>query len=620
MKRNEDVVLRFGNILESPLLWSAISLLALSAYLFPIIFHSGTINTLVFDNLDSNVVWNKILAESGMIFAPNDAVIPNMMNGLPRLSYGSEFSVILWLYYFFTPETAYAVNIVLIHLTAFVSMYLLLERYIVRWEDRFRYAIINGGALLFAVQPFWPSAGVSIAIMPLVTYILANIYYRREKKYEWALLLLVPLYTSLVFVYLFYLGYVFLFIVYNLLRHKRMETRLLLALLIMSAMYLLVEYRLVLATFFNHGFVSHRTAFDIYFSEPFIDATRRFYLFFLDGHLIHARGLQMPILLPFVLFSIGLQFFGRRLNHPESLILISLFAVSIWLDVWPVMLGSIYSIPAIVAVVVLHSILKKKMTFLNAAMLLMIIVSAFYGYAFYNGLHFITEWLPLAKSLSLARAGFVQPMVFGVLLALAMVEVSNKLRFRSLILATLLGAQLILAFEHSWHRLEPVKGLSSFQNYYAPRIFASIKKDIPEKIDAVRFVSFGLEPAVALYNGLYTVDGYCTNYPLSYQKQFEKVNKGYSGSVTDDEGKDFTDVWGSKLYIMSIASAFERYQKGLFVARLDFDERTLKQLGTNYLLSSYQLTYPQDRQLVFIKKYPGAIQSWDIYLYRFEWK
>jgi hypothetical protein len=85
--------------------WISLSLLSLAIILFylsPLFFFGeGTLHVPVFDFLDITLPTLKILARSGMIFAPSDTIIPDMMGGLPRLSYGSEFDYMLWLLVFF---------------------------------------------------------------------------------------------------------------------------------------------------------------------------------------------------------------------------------------------------------------------------------------------------------------------------------------------------------------------------------------------------------------------------------------------------------------------------------------------------------------------------------------
>ena len=117
--------------------WQIVAFLTIAIYLYPLL-DLEHLYILEFDNLDSNIVWNKILAESGKIFASNHEIIPNMMSGLPRSSYGSEFDIMLWLYYLFSPPIAYAVNEAIIHIVAFfISTYISQKIYDFRFITKY---------------------------------------------------------------------------------------------------------------------------------------------------------------------------------------------------------------------------------------------------------------------------------------------------------------------------------------------------------------------------------------------------------------------------------------------------------------------------------------------------
>lgn len=616
MKKTYHLLHSLNYIMSNKTLWQALSLIAIVLYLAPLVIYGEQVNMLVFDNLDSNVVWYKILAESGMIFAPNTTIIPNMMNGLPRLSYGSEFDIILWFYYFFTPITAYTVNAVIMHLTAFISMYLLAEYYLVARQTRYRIVIVYSISLYFALLPFWPSGGLTVPALPLVTYALLNIYNNKDTYKEWFILLLIPFYSSFVLLYIFYIGFAGIAVLVKSVISRQIRWKILMALVLLTSMYLLVSYRLVLATFFDTGFVSHRTEFNVFFVEPLLDATRRFYLFFLNGHDTHLRGLQMPYLLPTILFSGILLLFNRRLKAYESLVIIAIFLFSLWINIWEDMLGSIYSIPTIIISMIVYSVWKKKIEPLMLWIFIYILVSAVYGYTFYQGFSWILDIVPILKSLSLARAAFVQPLVFVVLLAIAFQVIFRKLHFQVLFLSTMVLLQIYISFLANWHQTKNVKEFATFENYYATEEFTALKQDLrDENLSKVRFLSYGMEPAIALYNGLYTVDGYSTNYPLEYKHEFNGINDVQSNNVFSIEEPTDSDNWGSKLYIMGIKSSYESYQDGLTVNFLSFNENISRELGVKYIISPYWFNYPELKGLKYLNEYHSKKNNRSIYLY-----
>ena len=109
-------------------------ILILFLYLSPFFLAENTF-VLIHDNLDSNIVTYKVLSESGMIFGSSFSIVKQFMN-VPRVSLGSELDFILWLFYFFKPFTAFAINQTLIRLIAFIGMYLLLNRYVFKLKEK----------------------------------------------------------------------------------------------------------------------------------------------------------------------------------------------------------------------------------------------------------------------------------------------------------------------------------------------------------------------------------------------------------------------------------------------------------------------------------------------------
>jgi len=594
-------------------LWVAISVILLSWYLSPL-FHI-TFYVPTFDNLDSNVVWFKILAHSGMIFAPNDAIVPNMMNGLPRLSYGSEFNLILWLYYFFPAKTAYIINEVLIHLIAFASMFIFLKSYIVPLRRYYGLVPVFVGSLYFALLPFWSGAGASIPLLPLVTYVLLNIKTRRDRWWDWGLLVLLPLYSSLIFLYMFYIALGGLYLLYDALRHKRLDFRLFGALFLMGTMFLLSEYRLVYAMFFDPGFVSHRTEFDIFFQENLWESYRLSLVNFLQGHVPHAQSFQQAFALPLALTALVLALIKRRFSSLESLIVWAVIWGSFYANFWDKILIHKFTLPGI-ALFCLFVILKKPKERLLPLLLLMLMALSFVAAGFeYRGFHAIVEIFPIFKALNMIRMIFIEPFVYIVVLVLSIMIFLRKLKYALPMIWIGLLLYFSYSFKHSFYQTTLKEGYSSFESYYAPDTFKKLLtelKRVDKEFDPkrTRFVSFGMEPAVSLYNGLYTIDGYSTNYPLAYKYAFKEVFAPF-------KKMRLYDVWGSKVYIASILTDKKYYQKGLTITRLRFDTKALCRLRTDYILSPYRFDDPNYKQSVRkIIEIQGKEDSWDLYLYR----
>jgi hypothetical protein len=55
--------------------------------------------------------------------APNDAIIPDLLGGIPRVLFGSEFKLTLWLYALFGSFNGYVITQILMHVLAFAGMF-----------------------------------------------------------------------------------------------------------------------------------------------------------------------------------------------------------------------------------------------------------------------------------------------------------------------------------------------------------------------------------------------------------------------------------------------------------------------------------------------------------------
>ncbi|MEN6391177.1 MAG: DUF6044 family protein, partial [Syntrophomonas sp.] len=217
------------------------------AYLSPLYVLGQNAHVLLLDNIDGAVASLRVLAHSGQVFGSLNSTVPNIMNGLLRNTMGSEFNLQVLLYWAFKPFTAYVVNLTLMHILAFLGMYLLLKRYVLKEHE----ALAVGVALVFALLPFWPYGGLSVAGQPLALYAFLNIRARTDKKYDWLILLLVPFYSSLIYSFAFFLFCMGLWWLYEALIKKQVNWRWLAAMFMMGLVYLLVEYRLLYNIFFD---------------------------------------------------------------------------------------------------------------------------------------------------------------------------------------------------------------------------------------------------------------------------------------------------------------------------------------------------------------------------------
>jgi len=213
--------------------------------------------------------------------------------------------------------------------------------------------------------------------------------------------------------------------------------------------------------------------------------------------------------------------------------------------------------------------------------------------------------------LNISRTAFVQPFIWGILVTLSLPIYIKRLKYGLPFILLLTIAQITISFNANAYSTTDKKGYASFSEYYAPNIFNNIKETLP--LDNAHVVSFGLAPAVSLYNGFYTVDGYSTNYSLDYKHKFRKVIDNYLL-------KDLAsfDSWGSKVYLLQVRGAPEIYKslQGTVIQKTLFDTKALCDLNTDYLISSYNINLKDRQDLILRSSYKEDSSLWDIYLYK----
>ncbi len=77
----------------------------------------------VYDNLDSNVAWAKMIIDNDQIFSSPNALVPQPLNGLPRSSIAGSYSFSFLIFSIFGMFWGYVVNKMLISILAFFGMF-----------------------------------------------------------------------------------------------------------------------------------------------------------------------------------------------------------------------------------------------------------------------------------------------------------------------------------------------------------------------------------------------------------------------------------------------------------------------------------------------------------------
>ena len=540
---------------------------AIAVYLAPYVLLGSGNHWMIWDNLDSNFVAYKVLIESGSLFASNDTVIEQPLGGVPRSTMPSELDAFVWLFSLLGPEGAYVANRVLMTVVGFFGMYLLLRRHIIKSnEDEI---VRIGVALCFAILPFWPFGGLSVAGMPLALYAMLEIRNRNYSWWNWAIVILYPFYSNLVLSGFFFLVLVALIWICDILRRKTVMP-LFLGLTVMSAFYIITHYRLFIEFLVEPNFVSHRTEFGSFNKDNFSEAAKNTLGTFIQGKA-HSYSLQRYVILPLCAFSALLMLPRSRNDHSKWLFWLILFG-----------LGGIALLHGFKSTPALSSILVP-----------------------------IKAILPMQFD----RFYFLYPLLWMLIFALVLSILRAQSRLLTLMIIAVVALQSVYAFRY--HELIRNRNDPSVGQFLAEEQFSKIQDYIDKPLDSYRVASIGIHPSVALYNGFHTLDGYWPNYPLSYKRDFRNIIAGELEK--DDALKKYYDDWGSRVYLFNEQTGRNMVieaENEIKLRNLDYNWEKFSELGGRFVLSAAEIDVSGTPQVTLLKKFSDATSAWDVYLYR----
>lgn len=169
---------------------------------------------------------------------------------------------------------------------------------------------------------------------------------------------------------------------------------------------------------------------------------------------------------------------------------------------------------------------------------------------------------------------------------------------------------------------KPDYSLMSYSDYYASDVMGQVGDFLGEYSgkakEEYRVASFGIDPAAALYNGFYCLDGYSNNYPLEYKHGFRKA------IVMELEKSEYLssyfDGWGNRCYLFSAeCPGYYTIKKGgFFFQDCRLDAEALAGMGCSYLLSAAYIQNAEEQGLVLLNEVPFETEDsyYGIYVYK----
>ncbi|WP_077301847.1 DUF6044 family protein [Virgibacillus pantothenticus] len=548
-------------------LFIGIACAVIVAYLLPYYLLGEDTHIRVHDNMDSNMVWYQLLAESGSIFTLTDTTLPNVINGLPRSALPSSLDAMVWLYTIFAPMTAYSIGQTIMRFAAFFGMYLLLKNFT---SFGLKLPFISvGTALTFALLPYWPSGMLSIAGLPLALFLFLTI--RKDgwntRWFYWITLCIIPFFSNFVLTFVFFLSIMGLLWLIDWIRLKQVNWALFIAITLMTVIYLVKNYLLIVSMFFDAGFTSHRDALNLGHNS-FQRSIELSLDNFLYGHT-HDMAYQHLVILPII----AVAFLVASYRRLKPYCLLGLFFVNLLLSMW-------------------------------------------YAFWYWEGWRFIKDNIMIANTFNFARIHFFDPAIWYIAFAFALAILWRHLWFGKILVIGAVIMQCYVLFPLNEEAKYSEIGTPTFKEFYAEALFDDIQNYIGTNPSDYRVVSVGLHPTIAQYNGFYTLDTYNNSFPLEYKHVFRKIIAGELRKNSTLE--NYFDTWGSRLY-MYVAVHGKNY---LYTKNrnqpvpLEINTHALQSLGGKYILSAVPISNASELNLALERTFDHPDAAWKIWLYR----
>lgn len=570
-----------GEGLKKHRLWALVAGV-FALHFLPLLLNGSHAYVRIHDNLEGEWAWLMLLVKWGQAlnFSP-EAVIPQLLGGQPRMVLPTGLSVNTLLIWLLGGLGGYKVSYMLTRLLAFWGMYRLLRTYFLPDEsDAF---LRVGVALAFSLVPFYVQFGG--ALQPFLLYSLLQLLRRKDTWTDWVCLLLVPLYSSIVWMGtstvmvagLLWLGWS--------VWKRRVHLRPAIGVGVLAASYAVVNFPL-LQLYWAEDFTSHRKAYD-------------------------------------ALAMLDINFYGSLL---EAIFLCTVGHYHV---------GTVVALPLLVGAGVallkgrsqgIGGMFRYRLLQLGLCLGLVGILSLVYALYPYLAAP-LDDFLPLLSELRLNRMIILLPLLFFVVFALTL-GLLRYMGFARSALGVLVASQLVMGFwaNDEWlHNMRRLMGASvkpGYAEFWAEGLFRRIAAHIGAPQYTYRVMSLGIHPVVAQYNGFYTLDGLLPLYSLQHKQRFRAI-------IADEISKDprllaYFDEWGNRCYLFSaeLGLSDQNYligkDRSVTLKDFHFNADAFRQLGGRYIFSSVRLEHSERIGLrlsaVFEPK-PGEHSWWKVYLY-----
>ncbi len=556
-----------------------VSWIILGIYLSPYFILGENSYIVIWDVLDYIPMY-EIVARGGYLFKDNNFIIPQVMNGLPRVSYPMEFSITLYLLYFFDTFTTLVILKLIIHIGAFLGFRLFAKNHLFRFLeiDGNKHYLLDYSALCFALLPHWILGILSIGGLPILYNSFFNFLFKREKIWDWIVCGSFPFFSSFTFINVFNIMVFGMIFSIHLIRRRLINYKVLAFIGLFSLISILTEYRIFLASF--SGFESHRARVS---DLP-------------GGNMIYWLSII------FQKITNNISFYLYREMYPSKMFPI-------------IFISGIASL--------FFSLIYKEVKIFRILSLLFFLTFIFsYAYILQDVWYGVfLKRIPLIGNLFKGfnlRFYVFNPFLWHILFFISIfyiskIEKNNISTFIVVIQITYELLTRVFIYNLPLPKSLKFENYPTYKEYFDEDLFSKIKEYISTnyhlKLHQYRTCALTVNPegpifspAVLIHNGFYTIDGYCVYYPKKYKDIFYQIIK-----PEIDKNPGFSPLLGNKVYI----STNDLNSKGE-INSLDINYELLSDLNCKFLFSD-RIILNSNNHLVFLKQFRG--RYWKIYLY-----
>lgn len=155
-------------------------------------------------------------------------------------------------------------------------------------------------------------------------------------------------------------------------------------------------------------------------------------------------------------------------------------------------------------------------------------------------------------------------------------------------------------------------GQIDFKTFFDEELFTQIKEDVSYQGEGV--AAYGFHPAVLMYNGFNTVDGYMSVHSMEWQLQFREIIAPALDRYP--ERRVYYDEWGGRMYLFGELNFVPTTEKETSPAVLYIDTNAFMRYGGRYILSRAEISNAEELSLELINDYDLGRGIYHIYLYQ----